>query len=152
MKCRVDTFETFAHLFQLSVSCNSQDLLTPAAPYGGENAGLHVREDPSVGFFVEGLREYTVCSHQEVNRSAGLNLPRPTNKKPRAVIMYAFLSRGTQLDLPAALLAQAAGLRSSECSQAATHSFVARPATSTAANHENIRRAPHKFLTNHTFR
>lgn len=61
-----------------------QDLLTPTAPFGGENAGLHVREDPAVGFFVEGLREYTVCSHQEVKQSFIRNLAPPTKKKSNA--------------------------------------------------------------------
>ncbi|CAM9330589.1 unnamed protein product [Hapterophycus canaliculatus] len=42
-----------------------QDLLSPAAPFGGEGMGLNIREDPSIGFFVEGLWEHDVRSHQE---------------------------------------------------------------------------------------
>eukprot|EP00752_Nemacystus_decipiens_P007852 g7014.t1 len=55
-----------------------QDLLTPTAPFSGDNAGLHVREDPSVGFFVDGLREYTVCSHQEAAALINLGLQQRT--------------------------------------------------------------------------
>ncbi|CAM9787463.1 unnamed protein product [Ectocarpus sp. 6 AP-2014] len=43
-----------------------QDLLTPTAPFGGESNGLIIRENPSLGFYVEGLREYSVRSHEEV--------------------------------------------------------------------------------------
>ncbi|CAN0505742.1 unnamed protein product [Ectocarpus sp. 8 AP-2014] len=45
-----------------------QDLLTPTAPFGGESNGLIIRENPSLGFYVEGLREYSVRSHEEVCR------------------------------------------------------------------------------------
>ncbi|CAB1115218.1 unnamed protein product [Ectocarpus sp. CCAP 1310/34] len=48
-----------------------QDLLTPTAPFGGENNGLIIRENPSLGFYVEGLREYSVRSHEEVCRGIG---------------------------------------------------------------------------------
>lgn len=43
-----------------------QDLLTPTPQFGGEAVGLNIREDPSLGFFVEGLREYAVYSQDEV--------------------------------------------------------------------------------------
>lgn len=49
----------------------SQDLLTPTAEFGGEPMGLNIRENPSSGFFVVGLREYVVRSHQEVRRRIG---------------------------------------------------------------------------------
>lgn len=45
-----------------------QDLLTPTAPFRGESNGLIIRENPSLGFYVEGLREYSVRSHEEVCR------------------------------------------------------------------------------------
>lgn len=46
--------------------CPPQDLLSPTALLRADSAGLNIREDPSAGFFVEGLRECAVQSHQEV--------------------------------------------------------------------------------------
>lgn len=48
----------------------SQDLLAPTAQFGSDSVGLSIRENPSVGFFVEGLREYAVNTPQEVRQEA----------------------------------------------------------------------------------
>eukprot|EP00903_Cladosiphon_okamuranus_P010917 g10312.t1 len=86
-----------------------QDLLTPAAPYGVENAGLHVREDPSVGFFVDGLREYTVCSHQEAAALINLGLQQRTtaqttkndiSSRSHTVLTINLEQRGGGVELP----------------------------------------------------
>lgn len=55
-----------ATVFGVFAYC-AKDLLTPAQEFRDKTApALNIREDPEVGFFVEGLREHRVDSHQKV--------------------------------------------------------------------------------------
>ena len=44
----------------------AQDLLAPSAASGIMEENLAIRENPSKGFYVEGLHEYIVRSYEEV--------------------------------------------------------------------------------------
>lgn len=86
-----------------------QDLLAPASsPFsGGADDNLAIREDPSTGFYVEGLQSYMVRSYEEAeallnlgleNRAIAPTLMNATSSRSHTVLTIGIEQRGSAAD------------------------------------------------------